>query len=331
MGIARGLLFFTIITMALPRYVSSMSMLRVASWNLLAQDYVKEYKYPWTRQTPGCLEWDRRKSLIVDKLLDVETKADIVCLQEAQVDLFAELLTSLSPIYDGVIQNVTRGHNVGTAVLIRKSCNLRIKRVESRSRALIATFQDKENEKYLYICSVHLDADKNSDPKKRELHQEQRQCQLKSLLKRINYACKLDNQIIREAPVLIAGDFNMLRENPLHESLVEGSLTTSPSAYVSLRDAYLEAERHNRYSIPVYHDESSLEYGNDRKTTKNDQHLVKTYKGGAILDYIWTSEKVKVIDTLLYHPKSSTIGPEKWPCDNHPSDHLPIGIDLEWN
>jgi mRNA deadenylase 3'-5' endonuclease subunit Ccr4 len=74
---------------------------------------VKEYKYPWTRQTPGCLEWDHRKSLIVDKLLGVETKADIVCLQEAQVDLFADLLTSLSPFYDGVMQNVTGDHNVG--------------------------------------------------------------------------------------------------------------------------------------------------------------------------------------------------------------------------
>ena len=74
---------------------------------------MKEYKYPWTRQTPGCLDWDQRKSLIVDQLLDMEIKADIVCLQEAQIDLFGELLTSLSPIYDGVIQNVTRGHNVG--------------------------------------------------------------------------------------------------------------------------------------------------------------------------------------------------------------------------
>jgi mRNA deadenylase 3'-5' endonuclease subunit Ccr4 len=86
--------------------------------NLLAQDYVKEYKYPWTRQTPGCLEWDHRKSLIVDKLLDPKAKADIVCLQEAQKDLFAELLTSLSHTYDGVIQNTTRGHNVGRSFSI---------------------------------------------------------------------------------------------------------------------------------------------------------------------------------------------------------------------
>ena len=81
--------------------------------NLLAQEYVKEYKYPWTRPTPGCLEWEHRKSLIIDKLLDAGRKADIVCLQEAQVDLFGELLSGLSPVYDGVIQNVTGGHNVG--------------------------------------------------------------------------------------------------------------------------------------------------------------------------------------------------------------------------
>lgn len=75
---------------------------------------MKEYKYPWTRETPGCLDWDHRKSLIVEKLLDERTKMDIICLQEAQVDLFPDLLSSLSPVFDGVIQNVTNGHNVGT-------------------------------------------------------------------------------------------------------------------------------------------------------------------------------------------------------------------------
>ncbi|VEU43317.1 unnamed protein product [Pseudo-nitzschia multistriata] len=256
---------------------------------------------------------------------------DIVCLQEAQMDSFSDLLKDVSPVFDGVIQNVTRGHNVGTAVLIRNSCKLKLKRVESRSRALIATLEDKDTENNLYICSVHLDADKSTDPKKREHHQSQRRSQLKSLLKRINYACKQEKQIIKEAPILIAGDFNMLRENPLNELLVEGSLTTSPSAYVSLRDAYLEAERHDRFSIPVYH-QSVLEGGNDiGETASNEKHLVKTYKGGAILDYIWTSDEVKVVDTLLYHPDSSTVGTEKWPCHDHPSDHLPIGIDIDWN
>lgn len=243
-----------------------------------------------------------------------------------------------------------------TAVLVRNSCNLRIKRVESRSRALIATLHDEEREKNLYVCSVHLNADSGMDLKAREHQQKQRQSQLKSLLKRINYACKLDNQIIKESPILVAGDFNMLRENPLHELLVDGSLTTSPSAFVSLHDAYFEAERHKKDSVPVYrHPEVPVEAGTNGTenalatiaateaatatatataavATKNDRHhLVKTYKGGAILDYIWTSEHVNVVDTLLYHSKSSTVGTEKWPCHDHPSDHLPIGIDLEWN
>lgn len=292
---------------------------------------MEEYKYPWTKETPGCLDWDYRKSLIVDKLLDEKVKMDIVCLQEAQVDLFPGLLSSISPVFDGIIQNVTRGHNVGTALLVRKSCKLRIKRAESRSRALIATLEDKDNKDNIYICSVHLDADKSSDPKKREQHQKQRHSQLKSLLKRVNYACKLEQQVIKEAPILLAGDFNMLRENPLHESLVEGSLTTSPSAHVSLRDAYFEAEQHERQSIPVYHHILSEDEHWVENSARNDQHLMKTYKGGAILDYIWTSDKVKVVDTLLYHPSSSASGREKWPCHNHPSDHLPIGVDIEWN
>ena len=74
---------------------------------------MKAYKYPWTKRNPECVNWEHRKALIVDQLVDTEFKADIVCLQEAQVDLFEDLLSSLSPVYDGVIQNVTRGHNVG--------------------------------------------------------------------------------------------------------------------------------------------------------------------------------------------------------------------------
>jgi mRNA deadenylase 3'-5' endonuclease subunit Ccr4 len=340
--IAIGLaLFCSIAIMMIPTApVESMTMLRVASWNILAQDYVKEYKYPWTKDTPGCLEWDYRKQKIAEWLLDEEMKPpDVVCLQEAQINIFSDLLSSLSPIFDGVIQNTTSGHNVGTAVLVRNSCPVKLKRMESRSRALIVTLEDKQqNDNNLYLCSVHLDADKSHDPKKRQIHQDQRQCQLKSLLKRINFQCKLDEQQIKESSVLIAGDFNMLRENPLHSILMEGTL--SPSAHVPLQDAYMEAERNKRQSIPVYqqHQEesSSGEETNiqQQQQQKNDNHqlnLAKTYKGGAILDYIWTSEKIKVLDTLLYHPRSSIMGTEKWPSAEHPSDHIPIGIDMEWN
>jgi hypothetical protein len=31
------------------------------------------------------------------------------------------------------------------------------------------------------------------------------------------------------------------------------------------------------------------------------------------------------------HPMASVAGMEKWSCIDHPSDHLPVGIDIEWN
>lgn len=241
----------------------------------------------------------------------------LVCCTFLNCEILSNLL---------VLRNSFENESPGTAVLVRNSCNLRIKRAESRSRALIMTLEDEESQKNLYICSVHLDA-QSLDPKMRELNQKKRHDQLKSLLKRINYACKLEKETIGEVPILVAGDFNMLRENSLFESLVEGNL--SPSAQVSLNDAYLEAERHNQFSIPVYQSESLVQMGND-STVNNELRLVKTYKGGSILDYIWTSEKLKVVDTLLFHPQSSVVGAEQWPSNNHPSDHVPIGIDFEW-
>ena len=120
------------------------------------------------------------------------------------------------------MQNVTKTHNVGTAVLVRNSCPVKIKRVESRSRALVVTLEGKNNINLLsnlYLCSVHLDADKSRDPVKKQHHQSQRQSQLKSLLKRVNLQCKFDNIQIEEAPILVAGDFNMLRDNPLTKML----------------------------------------------------------------------------------------------------------------
>ena len=328
--------------------------MRVCSWNLLAQEYIKEYKYPWLKQSPEYLEWEYRKSLIVDTLLQqqhqhrgTKTKTklpDVVCIQEAQVDLFSDLLASLTPEFYGVIQNVSSSHNVGTAVLIRNSCPVRIKRIESRSRALIVTLEDKKkntktttnSNNLLYLCSVHLDADRSFDPKERKHHQDQRRNQLKSLLKRINYHCKLDDSSIQDAPILVAGDFNMLRENPLHASLTEGSV--SPSAPVPLHDAYMEDELQQRRSIPLYHHNDDNNNNDMRTKAKNNDNgncilkqLQKTYKGGAILDYIWTSKKIKVVHTLLYHPGATSLSREQWPSKTMPSDHLPIGIDIEWN
>jgi endonuclease/exonuclease/phosphatase family metal-dependent hydrolase len=171
----------------------------------------------------------------------------------------------------------------------------------------------------LYVCSVHLDADKVMDRKSRVYHQEQRQNQLISLLKRLSNHCRLDNVDMEDASILIAGDFNMLRNNDLLSSIEQG--TIHPTHNIPLRDAYLEAERCNRQPFHLY------QCADDRQEVR----LVKTFRGGAVLDYVLVSEPIRVLNTLLMHPMASVAGMEKWPCIDHPSDHLPVGIDIEWN
>jgi mRNA deadenylase 3'-5' endonuclease subunit Ccr4 len=257
-------------------------------------------------------------SRIVHLLDGGSMNADIVCFQEVQVDLFPDLMSKLSTTFDSILQNVTATHNVGTAILVRKDSRLRIKRVESRSRALITVLQDKENESILYVSTVHLDAGTATDRQTREYHQRQRENQLKSLLKRLNSQCILDNTNLEKVPIIVAGDFNMLRDNPIIAALTKGELL--PQLPVHLHDAYLEAKQYNHQSLPLYQIQDN----------ESSNHLVKTYSGGAVLDYIYVSHQVQVVDTLLCHPSSSTPGVENLPTKDHPSDHLPIGIDFKW-
>ena len=290
--------------------------------NILAQDYASPEKYPWI-DSPEFLEWPYRNDLLAERLLEID--ADLVCLQEVPSNLFPDIMSKLSQSYDGILQNVSESHNVGTAFLLRKNCCFTIRRAESRSRALITVLEDKQDESLLYVCSVHLDADKSWDPKTRQYHQRQRENQLKSLIKRINHQCKMDKQDINEVPIIIAGDFNMLRSNPINEAMSEGKV--HPRCDVPLRDVYLQNERNDRSSLPLYEKGES----NTATTSSETSHLTKTYRGGAVLDYIYVSDQVQVHDTLLCHPKASTLGGEKWPSKDHPSDHAPVGIDFEWS
>lgn len=327
--------------------------------------------------------------------------ADIVCLQEVDVDLFPQLVQSLHPTFttDGIrLQKVHWNHNVATAVFVRSTCPLQIVRDESRSRAQIVVLksrqveevgadmatttmteendrknnnghydnqqspQTQQRDKYLYLCNVHLDAGANKiDPKLRMYHQEQRTNQLKSLLHRANLQYQKDrhqhtastaavgttppsinDDSDHSIPIIIAGDFNMLRSNPLHACLENGNLsngkigTTATTTGLRLIDTYLDTERKGR--------ESKLAFLQTRPSpttttvtatdeSKNHRHNVvqKTFRGGAILDYIWISDQVHVIDTLVYHPESLNSGWAPIPSKHHPSDHFPVGIDIDWD
>lgn len=315
--------------------------LRVASWNLLAQCYVKQHKYPHC--DPNSLEWEHRKSLMVERILAVE--ADIFCLQEVQVDLWPDFYQTICQQdhhdgYTGVIQNVTKGHNVGNAILIKKSCGLEFERCESRSRALIGVLADGKSKHRLYVCNVHLEAGEKEHDNLQRYHQ------LKSLFKRLSGQIQIDEpktqtdkDSLDEAPIIMMGDFNMLRSNPLHTFLTQG-LLQSPEQLknlpafrtIQLADAFLEfpgAQEHFMAS-DVADDVSSKLEGVTEDEINDHNILQRTYANGSVLDYIWISRPIKVQNTLLLHPMSKNRFPQKWPSTDYPSDHLPVAADFEW-
>ena len=128
-------------------FENCLGLVRLASWNLLAQVYCKADKYPWCEEEH--LQWQFRKKLIVPTILDMN--ADVICLQEVQVDLWPDLFQELEETYDGILQDMAGGHNVASAVLVRKSCPLQIDRIESRSRALLAILEDPTKQSKLYL------------------------------------------------------------------------------------------------------------------------------------------------------------------------------------
>jgi mRNA deadenylase 3'-5' endonuclease subunit Ccr4 len=64
---------------------------RIASYNVLADSYVKPQWYP--NVDPEILRWDRRKFALADGVARLD--ADIICLQEVEADAYALLEQSL--------------------------------------------------------------------------------------------------------------------------------------------------------------------------------------------------------------------------------------------
>jgi endonuclease/exonuclease/phosphatase family metal-dependent hydrolase len=261
--------------------------------------------------------------------------ADIICLQEVQVDLmWPDILSHCSDInYTGVIQNVTRGHAVASAILIRNECPLQIEGLESRSRALIAVLSSKEEsseEKKMFLCNVHLEAGE------KDFDNMQRYHQLKSLFKRLSRQIHISREEIKDAKIVMAGDFNMLRTNPLHTFLRQGLLQSPeqiknlpPASTIKLFDSYLDPTIDGGEIQPR---PSRLHFATSEENLSQDGNsiLQRTYAMGDVLDYIWHSQSVSIKDTLIFHPLALNREKQRWPCSSHPSDHLPIGVDIEW-
>lgn len=278
------------------------SQVSLVTWNLLAPHFALPSKYPWADE--GVLDWDKRESLIVEELTAID--ADIICLQEVQVDLW-DHLCSLLDGYDGVFQNMTRDHPVANAILVKRG-GLKIIRTESRSRALIAVLVDEtESSSPLYLANAHLEAGCGDASEVTRFNQ------VRSLCKRLYVHVHKDpDKKSNDAPaIVITGDCNMLRFSPVYTFLKTGSFQDARGVKIKapclpLRDAYLEHP-------PPWGPKALM-----------------SYRSGHLLDYVWVSDSIKVLRTMPVKDAVSTGGQKEWPSADNPSDHIPIGAILSW-
>jgi mRNA deadenylase 3'-5' endonuclease subunit Ccr4 len=324
---------------------------RVLSWNVLAPVHAPPTKYPWT--DPSHLDWSFRSSQVAQVIL--RERADVVCLQEVQLGPCWEELynrTNLHELYDCVLQNVTRGHPVANAVLVRREGPVsKISAMESRSRALIVVLEMDKNDdddgetRYVALANVHLEAGMDAE------QDETRFYQVQSLMNRINHhrqvlmkAAAADGSTdknnatpsIQGPEIVIVGDWNMLPDSAMYQLMSTGQLRDPanlhrrvrlPLPLLPLRDAFALADKAGRNALSPLSGRDAC-----------------TYSGGSVLDYVWVSKGVSVQRSWIQQPSTdqgivddlNNLRRRRkgrrlflWPNSRHPSDHLAIGATLQ--
>jgi len=275
---------------------------RLVSWNLLAPVYATPEKFP--RSNADDLKWSFRQPRILSRLKD--TDADVLFLQEVQIDLWEELYSELqSRGYNGILQEVARGHPIANAVLVRDGF-AEIVAHESRSRVLIVILDCQG--RHLYLANVHLDAGYGHDK------DETRFNQIQSLMKRLY---KHVQEIGSKEPcIVIAGDFNMRSNNAVYHLLQTGTLPDNQSVT-------------DRVVLPQLPLLPLFDAYQQQPPTPGPVRM--TYTGGAVLDYMWISKYLRPVETWQSHPDAANELYANWPSDQHPSDHLPIGAWLAFS
>jgi mRNA deadenylase 3'-5' endonuclease subunit Ccr4 len=185
---------------------------RLASYNILANSYIKPQWYPDV--DPGMLDWGWRGPALTEKIERLD--ADIVCLQEVEQVVFDALFDRLSAkSYAGVFARKRQGKPDGCAVFFRP-CGLQF--VESESfyfhdglagapdsghLALIATFESEAG--VIKVAGTHLKWGQEDKPLEEHLGHRQAKEMIAQRIKtdHTSYAW------------VICGDFNAQPNHPI--------------------------------------------------------------------------------------------------------------------
>ncbi|CAB9531209.1 Endonuclease/Exonuclease/phosphatase family [Seminavis robusta] len=250
---------------------------------------------------------------------------------------------------------------IANAILVRKEFATCLA-VESRSRAVIAVLElnnnrDNDNDNVnnpqrFIVANVHLQAGMGAH------HQMQRFYQINSLMKRIRkfvrqYSPKGESSSL---PVIIVGDFNMSPDTPLYHLLQNGYLPPEQYNDSAARVSTSSRDQLTPENLQELAESSLISHlplqdaYRDCEPPQGKQ--ASTYTSGDVIDYLWTTvttttdesahgsdeipqTRLAIHETWQAHPDGSLDAAgmfckgRRYPNDENPSDHLPIGAMIE--
>lgn len=204
-------------------------VLRVLSFNILAQYLLETYPFLYKEHDKRALSWNIRRQLLLQEILG--TQANIICLQEMQQDHLEEFLVPFQELgYAYLYKKRTNDKKDGLLFMYRSDQFILMEHVKvelyqsgiellSRDNVgIVAKLAIKESpQTQLVIATTHL----LYNPKRNDVRLGQTQL----LLAEIERIAFLENTPTgcKYLPVILTGDFNLEPNSGVHKFIMRGS------------------------------------------------------------------------------------------------------------
>ncbi|KAK1126128.1 hypothetical protein K0M31_004769 [Melipona bicolor] len=203
-------------------------ILRVLSFNILAQYLLETYSFLYTAHDKQALSWEIRRQLLLEEILGMQ--ANVICLQEMQEEHLEEFLIPFKELgYNYLFKKRTNDKKDGLLFLYRSDqlilldyakVELYQPGIELLSRdnvGIIAKLAVRKSpEIQLVIATTHL----LYNPRRNDVRLGQAQL----LLAEIERIAFLENTMTgaKYLPIILTGDFNLKPYSGVYKFIVEG-------------------------------------------------------------------------------------------------------------
>ncbi|CAI5756879.1 unnamed protein product [Candida verbasci] len=315
----------------------------ILSYNTLCQHYATAKMYKFTPS--WALDWEYRRNALEKEILSYNT--EIICMQEVETKTFYEFWTPLlsQHSYKGLFFNKTRSKTMkeedskkvdGCAIFYKidkfslihkqnfefnsvcmgsdkykKTKDLFNRFMNKDNIALISYLQHKESNEKICIVNTHL----HWDPAFNDVKTLQVGIlleELQGILKKYQHTNSMEE--IKNASVIICGDFNSVKSSAVYQLFSTGS----SSKHEDMKD-----RDYGKFTEEGFHHPFKLKSAYEPVGELPFTNLSPAFTDN--IDYIWYSTPTLQIKGLLGRVdeeySKNCIG---FPDANFPSDHIPI-------